>query len=95
MSKNAPLLILCLAVAGAAVSSCGQQGETAGVDPRLGRECFEFHRTVLPPGSQYEGFEASAAHIQVKVMTGVDIKTVTCARSPDGTLDLQSTTKGG
>jgi hypothetical protein len=93
MSKNVLSLPLCLAVAGTGLSSCSQQPDAPKVDPLLGRQCFEFHLPQLPPGSQYEGFEASADRINVRVMTGVDMKTVTCVLGPDRTLDLEKTTK--
>lgn len=94
MSKYVPLVSVCFAVAGTTVLSCSQQTESPSVDPKLGRECFEYHRSVLPPGSQYEGFEAFADEIRVKVMTGTELETFRCVLSPDGTLDPEESAKG-
>ena len=60
------------------------------LDPQLGRECFEQQRVSLPPGTQYEGFEASGDRITIKVMTGAELTSVDCMLSPDGTLATQA-----
>jgi hypothetical protein len=57
------------------------------VDPRLGQDCLELHRASLPPGTQFEGIEsASDDRLTIRVMTGVEVTTLSCARGPDGSL---------
>ena len=73
--------------------SCDPREVTPQVDPQVGRECFEQHRLSLPPGTQYEGFEASAGRITVKVMTGTGWARVDCPLSPDGTLGAEAPTR--
>lgn len=70
--------------------SCSRDHSSPGVDPQLGRECFEQQRVSLPPGTQYEGFEASGDRITIKVMTGAELTSVDCMLSPDGTLATQA-----
>jgi hypothetical protein len=72
--------------------SCGQQESTSDIDPGLGRECFESQRASLPPGTQYEGIvQVAQRRLTIKIMDGIDVKTVDCALNPDGT--LQGTAK--
>jgi hypothetical protein len=67
--------------------SCGQQHSASDIDPRLGLECFESHRAVLPPGTQYEGIEKLAENrLTIKIMNGVKVETIACGVKPDGTL---------
>jgi hypothetical protein len=41
----------------------------------------------LPAGAQYEGIErAVAGRVSIRVMTGVDLKTLDCPLNPDGSL---------
>lgn len=75
-----------------ALSGC-EKTVTTPVDPKVGRECFEMHRAMLPPGSQYEGAEALPDGIRVKVMDGVGIVALECKYKPDGTLDLTETAR--
>ena len=72
------------------LSSCEQPDAVSGIDPKLGRECFESHRASLPAGTQYEGIkELAEDRLTIKVMSGVKVVTMDCALQPDGT--LQST----
>ena len=51
----------------------------------LGLECFESHR--LPPGTQYEGIEKLADNtLTIRIMNGVDVVTLDCGLTTDGTL---------
>lgn len=71
--------------------SCDQR-QSAVVDPGLGLECYESHRTKLPPGTQYEGIDKlTEDKLTIKIMDGVDVVTLDCGLNPDGT--LQSTGK--
>jgi hypothetical protein len=72
--------------------SCDQQSSTSDIDPKLGLQCFENHRASLPPGTQYEGIEKLAENrLTRRIMNGVDVVTLDCGLTPDGT--LQSTGK--
>ncbi len=65
--------------------ACDQQNTASGVDPQLGRECFEGH--ALPPGTQYEGIEKLVENrLTIKIMNGVDVVTLDCRLNPDGTV---------
>lgn len=67
--------------------SCDQQHSASEVDPKLGLECFESHRASLPPGTQYEGVSKYVeSRITIKIMDGVDVKTIDCGLNPDGKL---------
>ena len=67
--------------------ACDQQNTAAGVDPQLGRECFESQRAELPPGTQYEGIEKLVENrLTIKIMNGVDVVTLDCKLNTDGTL---------
>ena len=71
----------------ALLCACDQRHAASGVDPELGRECFEGHRAALPPGSQYEGIEKLAgSRLTIRVMNGVEVVTLACELNPDGTL---------
>ena len=70
--------------------ACDQRNAASDVDPKLGLECFESHRTALPPGSQYEGIEKLAgSRLTIRVMNGVEVVTLGCDLNPGGM--LQST----
>ena len=72
--------------------SCDQQHSSSDVDPKLGVECFESHRTSLQPGTQYEGIEKLADdRLTIRIMNGVELETMDCVVNPDGS--LQSTGK--
>ena len=76
----------------ALLSSCDQQQSAPDIDPKLGLDCFESHRTSLPPGTQYEGIDKLAENrLTIKIMNGVDVVTLECGLTPDG--ELQSTEK--
>ena len=78
--------LVCLAAA-ALVASCNQRQPVSDVDPKLGRECFERHRTSFPPGSQYEGVDrVSENRLTIKVMNGVDVVKVDCMLGAGGGL---------
>lgn len=67
--------------------ACTPQEPDTDVNPQAGRECFERHLAALPPGAQYEGIErAVAGRLSIRVMTGVDLKTLECGLNPDGSL---------
>jgi hypothetical protein len=67
--------------------SCDQQHSAPDLDPKAGLECFEDHRTSLPPGTQYEGVdEVAGSHLTIRVMTGAEVTTIECGLNPDGTL---------
>ena len=67
--------------------SCDQQHSVPDLDPKVGLECFENHRTSLPPGTQYEGVdEVAGDRFTIRVMTGAEVTTVECGLNPDGTL---------
>ena len=67
--------------------SCDQQHSASGIDPKLGLECFEIHRALLPPGTQYEGIEKIAENrLIIKIMNGVEVETLDCRLNPDGAL---------
>lgn len=71
--------------------ACEQQAMDSGTDPGLGRECFEYQRSSLPPGTQYEGIaEATGNRITIRIMDGVDVTTVDCELNPDGGLQRDS-----
>jgi hypothetical protein len=80
-------VIVCLALA-ALLASCDQQQTTSsGVDPGLGRDCFESQRASLPPGTQYEGIERVVDNrLTIKIMNGIDVEKIDCALGPDGIL---------
>ena len=68
------------------IVSCDQQHSAADIDPMLGVECFESHRTSFPPGTQYEGIEKLAgSRLTIRVMNGVEVVTLACELNPDGT----------
>ena len=72
----------------ALLSSCDQQQSASDIDPKLGLDCFESHRALLPPGTQYEGIEKLAENrLTIKIMNGVDVVTLECGLTPDGTLE--------
>ena len=82
-----PTAIICLALAAPTLLSCDRQDTTADIDPKLGLDCFQIHRTALPPGTQYEGIdEVAADKLVIKVMTGAELQTVECGMGPDGSL---------
>ena len=67
--------------------SCDQQHSAPDINPKLGLECFENHRALLPPGTQYEGIEKLAENrLTIRIMNGVDVVTLGCVVNPDGTL---------
>ena len=67
--------------------SCDQQHPASVIDPRLGHDCFEYHRASLPPGTQYEGIEELAENrLTIRIMNGVEVVTLDCGLNPDGTL---------
>lgn len=69
------------------LSACTRQDPAIDVDPQVGRACFERHLASLPPGAQYEGIErAIAGRLSIRVMTGLDLKTLGCGLNPDGSL---------
>ncbi len=71
----------------ALLCACDQRHAASDVDPKLGLECFESHRAALPPGSQYEGIENLAeSRLTIRIMNGVEVVTLGCELSPDGTL---------
>jgi hypothetical protein len=68
--------------------ACDQQHSASDVDPKLGLECFENHRASLLPGTQYEGIEKLAGNrLAIRIMNGVDVVTLECVLTPDGTLE--------
>lgn len=68
--------------------ACDQQHSASDVDAKLGLECFENHRASLPPGTQYEGIEKLAGNrLAIRIMNGVDVVTLECVLTPDGTLE--------
>ena len=77
---------LCLALA-VSLCSCDQGQPVSGIDPRLGRACFEHHRASLPPGAQYEGMESLVENrLSIRVMNGVDMVKLACVLTPNGQL---------
>lgn len=67
--------------------ACDQQHPASNVDPRLGFECFESHRTSLTPGTQYEGIERLADdRLTIRVMNGVELVTLDCGLNQDGAI---------
>ena len=89
MKKMLPLILAVLSVAAIGalfLASCSQEAARQ-IDPQVGRECFETHRSQLPVGSQYEGFEATQKAVRVKVMTGTELRTVECPLTPNSALD--------
>jgi hypothetical protein len=65
--------------------ACEQKTMDSTIDPDLGRECFEFQRSTLPPGTQYEGIAgATGNRITIRIMDGVDLTTVDCELNPEG-----------
>ena len=93
MSTPIVYLIPIVALISPLLWSCDRDKPGTQVDPQVGRECFEQHRLSLPPGTQYEGFEASGDRITIKVMTGAELARVDCLLSPDGTLGSKSGTR--
>lgn len=67
-----------LVIGGLLLAGCGQQDATPMVNPELGRDCFNAHLETLPPGSQFEGFEAIGDRLRVRTMTGLKVQTVDC-----------------
>ena len=83
--------ILYLAIT-ALLLSCDQQHYAPDIDPKLGLDCFESHRALLSPGTQYEGIgELAENRLTIKIMNGVEVVTLDCGLNPNGT--LQSTVK--
>ena len=69
------------------VLSCDQQDSITGIDPKLGIECYESHRALLPPGTQYEGIGGLADNrLTIRIMNGIEVVTIDCGLNPDGTL---------
>ncbi len=69
------------------ILSCDQRNAVPDVDPMLGVECFESHRATLPPGTQYEGIEElSENSLTIRIMNGIDVVNIECARHEDGSL---------
>ena len=67
--------------------ACGQQDPASEIDPKLGLDCYERHRDSLPPGTQYEGIDRVAENrLTIKIMNGIDVTTMDCMLTPDGTL---------
>ena len=63
----------------ALLASCDQQHPVPDIDPKLGLECFESHRSSLPPGTQYEGIEKlDDNRLTIKIMNGVEVVTLDC-----------------
>lgn len=93
MKHKLPLFpaALSLATTGFLLSCQGKDPAEQQMDPRFGRECFYAHQSTLPPGSQYEGAEAAGDKIRVKIMNGVDLRTIECRLGPNGELDLGGT----
>jgi len=81
-----PTTIIYLIMTGLLVS-CDQQHSVSDIDPKLGLECFDSHSASLPPGTQYEGIEKIAENrLTIKIMNGVEVVTIDCGLSTDGTL---------
>ena len=93
MQKKLPIALAAVIVGAVAYLFLpGGPGEDSRqVAPAAGRECFEHHRTAMPPGSQYEGFEVDGDDLVVKVMTGVETREVRCRLTPAGGIDLERT----
>ena len=71
----------------ALLASCDQRHPVPNIDPKLGLECFESHRSSLPPGTQYEGIEKlDDNRLTIKIMNGVEVVTLDCTLNPDGNL---------
>ena len=71
--------------------SCDQGQPVSGVDPQVGRGCFERHRASLSPGAQYEGMDRLVENrLTIRVMNGVDIVKVACTLSPNGELQSEA-----
>ncbi len=69
------------------LSSCETGNKVSDADLALGAECFERHRATLTPGTQYEGVEGVADNqITIRIMDGLDVVTIDCPLTPDGTL---------
>ena len=67
--------------------ACDQQNSASEVDPKLGRECFENHRSSYPPGIQYEGIDSLAGdRLTIRIMNGVEVVTLDCTLNPDGAI---------
>ena len=63
----------------ALLASCDQRHPASDIDPKLGLECFESHRSSLPPGTQYEGIEKlDDNRLTIKIMNGVEVVTLDC-----------------
>ena len=79
--------ILCFALTGSLLVSCGEREPAIDVAPEVGRDCFDTHIAALPNGTQYEGIErAVAGRVTIRVMTGVELTTLDCGLNPDGSL---------
>jgi hypothetical protein len=71
----------------ALLASCDQRHPASDIDPALGLECFESHRSSLPPGTQYEGIEKlDDNRLTIRIMDGVAVVTLNCTLTPDGNL---------
>ena len=95
MRTRVPLLILIFTLTTPLILSCEPRDSAPDVDPQVGRKCFDLHLASLPPGTQYEGFKATADRITVKVMTGAKLENLGCLLKPDGTLDVETSARQG
>jgi hypothetical protein len=67
--------------------SCDQQNSAENIDVQLGVDCFELHRSALPPGTQYEGIRGlSGNRLEIKIMSGVAVETIECTLAQDGSV---------
>ena len=79
--------IFCLLAAAPALQTCDRQPAAPEIDPRLGLDCFNLHRTALPPGTQYEGIDTlQGERLSIKVMNGVEVVSVACELTSQGAL---------
>ena len=78
-----PMAIVPIALS-ALLFSCDQRS-ALDIDPKIGRDCFERHRTSLPPGTQYEGIKKVAENrVTIKVMKAAEVTTIECDLKPAG-----------
>lgn len=80
--------ILALSLTALLLLSCSEENTAQNIDPKRGLDCFESQRANFPAGTQYEGIDAANDQtISIRVMTGVELKSIDCRLNADGTLD--------
>jgi len=86
MSNKLPLILAALCAGAIVLAYVIISGDDKVIqaEPPQGRACFEQHRNILPPGTQYEGAQAEGERIRIKVMTGAELRERDCLMDSNG-----------